>query len=146
MILSIPLLILGVFSMFTLVTGGFLPTETINQELNVTAVINETQQTDFQLPVIDFFFGLDPVFGALLILGTLVLIAGVVGVTVMGTGLSDSSTHKIFVSITYLGIWVMLSVFSFNSILEIPYEFGTVLYIGLTLMYVVGVIKNISGV
>ena len=89
-------------------------------------------------------FGMNELEGAIPILGVMLVIVLLLGITVVATGLSGE-TVKIAVYLTfYIGLWVLLSSFSESLIRSIDI-FGALIYITLTIGYTIGVIQNLSG-
>jgi hypothetical protein len=92
----------------------------------------------------EYAFQIDELTGAIAIIVIIVSIATLVGIRVVGSGLSDQSIKTITIGITYIGIWALFSVFSMPLIIMIE-VFGTFLYIFLTIMYTIGVVQKITG-
>jgi len=69
----------------------------------------------------------------------------VIGFRVLGSGLSDPSVRVLITAVVYTGIWTMLSLLAIPLLYGIEI-FGTLIYIALSLGYVIGVIEKISGV
>lgn len=86
-------------------------------------------------------FSIDPLEGAIPIIITVMLVAGLVGINIMGSGLGDTSVRWIMAGLSYGGIWLIFSGMCFGLFVEIPI-FGLIIYIGLTVMYLIGVIEK----
>jgi len=91
----------------------------------------------------DIFFEIDPVLGAIVILTIIGIIAGVLGIQIVGSGLSDWSVRTGILIMTYLGLWILLTILSMPLIKSIE-VFGSIIYISLSLGYTIGVIQNLS--
>lgn len=87
--------------------------------------------------------GIDVITGALAIIIILISIAVVVGIKVLGSGISEQSVHTIIVIVGYGSMWGVFSVLSYNLIVSIQY-FGLIIYLVLTIMYVIGVMSKLS--
>jgi len=104
--------------------------------------LNDTSTGNVDIPIAgEQDFNLWDLKGALIIL-TLALIVGIVaGIKVLGSGLSETSIMILFASISYLGLWACL------SIVSMEFVFGhieaSLLWIGLTIMFVLGVTQSI---
>ena len=110
-----------------------------------TAIIDGVPTT-FIEEATDVIFSIDTsslIISALLILATIILVALGTGIQVLASGLSPASV-RIFILITgYTGIWTALSVLVFSLIVSIEI-FGSVIYVSLTIAYVIGVVQKIS--
>lgn len=77
-----------------------------------------------------------------------ILIAGigvavVAGVNILGSGLSDTSQSVLFNSVVFLGLWAVLTVFSANLIFT--EDLMKLLYVVITIVFVIGLAMHISG-
>ncbi|GAH77536.1 unnamed protein product [marine sediment metagenome] len=100
--------------------------------------------TDWELPIGDFVIKIDPVAGLIVIFIVIIVIAGLLGIQILASGLSPESVRFIMNAILYFAIWSLLSIPCFNLIISIEI-FGTLIYIVLTIAYVIGVIQKIGG-
>jgi len=76
----------------------------------------------------------------------IVLIAGisiVIGIQVLGSGLSDTTVKVLTILTAYGSLWIILSLLSMPLLFEIQL-FGLLIYTILTLIYVIGMIEKIS--
>lgn len=81
--------------------------------------------------------------GAIGIILVVSIISIGLGIQVIGSGLSETSIKTLVNGIAYTGIWLVLSVLSTPLILNIE-VFGIIIYVILTLGYVLGVIEKLS--
>lgn len=100
-------------------------------------------QTAGDLPE-DVFFEIDPIIGAIVILLVIGIIAGILGIQIVGSGLSDWSVRTGVMLLAYGGLWSLLTILSMDLIKSIE-VFGVIIYISLTIGYVIGVIERIGG-
>lgn len=100
--------------------------------------------TSFELPIGDFTIKIDPVAGLIVIFIVIIVIAALLGIQILASGLSPESIKFIMNAILYFAIWSLLSTLCFNLIVSIEI-FGTLIYITLTIAYVIGVIQKLSG-
>lgn len=70
-------------------------------------------------------------------------LALVVGVKIFDSGLSDSTVHTVIIVSSYYLIWLLLSFGGMGLIRDIP-VLGLIIWAGLTLMYTMGVMGNLS--
>ncbi len=87
--------------------------------------------------------GVDSLTGALTIIIILVALALVVGIQVLGSGLNDTTVKTIIVITGYASVWGIFSVLSINLIISIQI-FGTLIYLFLTIIYVIGVVDKLG--
>jgi len=88
-------------------------------------------------------FNITLVTGAIAIIMVIGLLALGLGIRVLGSGLSETSVKTLVGGIAYTGIWMVLSVMSMPLILNIE-TFGTIIYVILTVGYVLGVIQKLT--
>lgn len=67
------------------------------------------------------------------------------GLRVLGSGLSDDSIRILCVALSYIGIWLFLSILAMPLLFSIEI-FGVLMYTALTIGYTIGVIEKMSGV
>jgi len=88
-------------------------------------------------------FSIGLLAGAIGIIMVVALVALGLGIQVLGSGLSETSVKTLVSGIAYTGLWLVLSVLSSPLILDIQ-VFGLVIYVILTIGYVLGVIQKIT--
>jgi len=87
--------------------------------------------------------GINEITGAIAIIIVLVSIAVVVGIKVFGSGISEQSVKVIIVITGYVSIWGVFSALTLNLINSIEI-FGWVIYLILTIIYMVGVMNKLT--
>lgn len=87
--------------------------------------------------------GIDALTGALAIIIVLIGIAVIVGLQIFGSGISEQSVKTIIVIVGYASIWGFFSILSINLILAIEI-FGGIIYLILTIIYMIGVMNKLS--
>jgi len=92
----------------------------------------------------EYLFNIDLIIGAIAIITVIAVISIGVGIQVLGSGLSETSVKMIITALAYMGLWLVLSVLSMPLIFSIEI-FGTLIYVGLTLGYVLGVVEKMTG-
>ena len=95
------------------------------------------------LPEKSVMFSIDELQGAIVILIAITVGIAFVGIKVLGSGLSDPSVKVIITATVYTGLWLVLSVLASSLIFSIEI-FGAIIYVVLTIIYVIGVIEKIS--
>lgn len=109
--------------------------------------VNSTSHHDDSLyiPIAnsEYNFKISAIQGAILMITTILAIGAVVGVRVLGTGVSNISVEIITKGTFYFALWGILSAFAQPLISQI-YLLGTIIYVILSLMYVVGFVQSIN--
>jgi len=128
-----PLAILVIITIFWIMLGESI-------EIYGFEGVFEGSGTD--IPV-EFTINIDPIEG---MIGSLIGIAvaiALIGIRILGSGLSEKSVHIISTAILYTAFWGTLSLFSYDLFGEIPI-FGAALYILLTILYAGGAAMEFS--
>lgn len=89
-------------------------------------------------------FQLDASTGILSLIIVIIALVSILGIRVLGSGLSDSATRTITIGTGYGGIWALFSVFAMPLMLSIT-AFGVFIYVSLTILFTVGIFQKISG-
>jgi len=113
--------------------------------LNVVVFGGDWKGSDVSFLGEQLTFSIDPLEGAIGMLMIVLLLSALVGINIMGSGLSDSSVKLIGLGIAYLGLWGTFSALSFNLFLKIPLNLGIAIYIILTIMFVISVFTKYTG-
>jgi len=90
-------------------------------------------------------FSLDPLLGAIVLVSAVAVAVMLLGLRILGSGLSDDSIRILCVALSYIGIWMFLSVLAMPLLLSIEL-FGALIYTALTIGYTIGVVEKMSGV
>lgn len=136
-LLIIPLAVMLLLSVFVIMYSAEPETydyETDTYTTNIT--INDTTST-IEVPKagdmsINLLGG-----GLIIFLGLVIAVATISGFSVFGSGLSVFSQRLIFLSAIFLGLWGALSYISYSYITDAG-TFGTILWLGLTFIYILG--------
>ena len=129
--------------MFSFILGGQLIDVPIEVEIKGSSKLGGTS-TAFEIPFGDIVLKIDPTAGLIVIFIVVIVIAVILGIQILASGLSPESIRFIMNAILYFGLWSLLSVLASGLIFGIAI-FGTIIYISLTIGYVIGVIQKISG-
>jgi len=144
-VVGITLMILLILSLFSVILGNGLIDATTNVAVDNSALIDGIPST-FVIEGVDVVFSIDTsslINAGIALIITIIVVAGITGIQVLGSGLSPSSVRVIILGTSYAGIWAVLSILAFNLIITIEL-FGTIIYITLTIAYAIGVINKIS--
>ena len=133
------LLFLGVFyQLINFSQADFSYNETLTvQGINASQFINGTE-TAFVSDIDSGVFDINMVSGFLVLITGLVVVGVVAGIRILGSGLSEYSVDLIHKSVVYYGIWGVLSAVAYGVFLTFPYNFGVLLWFGLTFVYTLG--------
>lgn len=110
--------------------------ETLSQTVNGT-----TSEYDID---ISGSFNLGSLQDAILWISVCGGIAVGAGITILASGLNETASHWLVYMIFFIAIWTVFSGLSFPLIMSIP-VFGSVFYIGLTIVYGISAILWIGG-
>lgn len=143
MLVGLTLLILGVLTIFSIVLGSNLAGASIDNSITSDLIVNGTTTT-LEFTGDDIIFAIDPTIATIGVFVVIGVIVAVLGIQVLGSGLSSESIRVIMACILYGSVWGLLSLLAFPLIIAIE-GFGTVIYMVLLIGYVVGVIQNIVG-
>jgi len=137
-----PLFILIVLAFLNILLGFNFGGYSVSDVVSTTTLIDGSTKT--YVSEYDFSFGIDEGTGWIAILVGLLTLGAVVGANVLGSGLNDTSSKAVMTIIVFTGLWSFFSVFGWNLITGIA-TWGVIIWFGLTLMFTVGVIKQIFG-
>lgn len=134
------IIMLALLSMTYSNTGGTFSGQYSSQAVNATLEGSNVTAPNVGMPA----FNLSGIDMALIILVSALAIGGIAGIRILGTGVSDLSQKLIIISIIYLGLWAVFSILANNLILTMGI-FGGVIWLILTIIYLLGVSSNITG-
>lgn len=138
-----PLVVLLVLTLFSFIFSATYFSTTISSLVDTSSIINGTTTT-LELGQASNTFSIDPLLGALTWVAVLVILASAIGIQVLGSGLSSISVRTIIIATAWISMFVILSLFGYPFIASIPYGFGSLLFIVLSIMYAFGIFKLIG--
>lgn len=141
MLIIITLLILIVITIFSVVAGSSFIGNVVENVIDNDIIINGTV-TNLQLSS-SSLFNIDPVMGFLATLTTIIVLVGIIGINFLGSGLSENAVRIITIASVYTGVWVVFSLLAEPLIKSIEI-FGTLIYVVLTIGYIIGVVQKIA--
>ena len=141
MLIAISLGILIVISIFAIITGSSIK-EIGAESIESTGVVNDTSSS-YDITNIGATFYIDEFTGALVIIIAIMIIATLIGLQILGSGLSDTSVRIISIGITYYGIWSIFSILSYELIVSIE-VIGALMYILLTVVFTIGLVQKFT--
>ena len=142
MLITISLIAMIIISLLSIISGNSFIGNTGGFDTSATAIINGSETT-LDLEGSELFY-IDPVLGFIIMFVAIGVLAGLIGFSFLGSGLSESSVRIILWVTVYGAIWGLFSVLSMSLIVAIEL-YGSLIYIGLTGMYVFGVIQKLVG-
>lgn len=92
----------------------------------------------------EYGFQINNLQGMLSIVIAVSVVSSLIGIRVLGSGLSEMTVKILYNTIFFYGVWALFSVFSLSYILLIPIG-GWILYFILTGMLSFGIVKQING-
>jgi len=105
--------------------------------------VMEQKQALVSAKIVDFSVSVSTSWGLLALIAGMIVTFAIIGFKVLDSGESETSLNLILVGGGLLAVWAIFSVLSMPLITSIPY--GSILYLGLTLSYCVGIILNSGG-
>ena len=144
MLVVITLGIMLFLSVLSLVLGSSFASYSTTILIDNEAIINGSSATYFSDETINYIINMNTLAGQMTFLTIIVIgIAVAVGITILGSGISASNAKIIVMITAYVGIWTILTGLSGALIISIEI-YGTVIYICLTIVYIIGVLQQIS--
>lgn len=146
MLIGASLIIMLIVVLLNLVMGNDFLGGIASLGIDNEAIIDGVPTT-FVVATEDVLFAIDTstIVGAITIISvTLIATAAITGISVLSSGLNPQSARIIILAITYTGLWTLLSLLAYSLIVSIE-VFGAVIYVSITIAYVIGVIQSISG-
>lgn len=139
MLILLTLSILIIIALFSIIIGGNL--ETIeSQSININAT-SSGSSSNFDLSNLSQAFYIDDLVGAIVIIIIIISLSALLGLRIFSSGLSETSVKMLTLGISYVAIWSMFSVLSYPLIVSIEI-FGFIIYIILTLGFVIGIVQK----
>ena len=142
MIIGVSLGILVIITIFSIILGG---SDVISASFESKWASVQSIGTIVQQKFTDITFELDELDGLFVVLGVLIAFVLLLGITVLASGLSQATIKMIAVMTAYGGIWLVLTSLAIDLIKSIEI-FGSLIYISLTIAYVVGIVQKHIGV
>lgn len=142
MIIGFCLGIMILITMLSIVMGSGWGTDIFNETYNEDIIVNGTTNSIEIGYNVGFY--IDPILVGIVILVGLIAVAVILGINVLGSGVTGEMGKFIIIMTAYIGLWGMLTVLAFPLIASIEI-LGFTIYAVLSLGYVIGIFKNYSG-
>lgn len=136
------LLVLGVFTqLYYYEETNLNSEESFSQSISGSQTLNETE-SELELEQGSLSLDFTMTVGLVaLIAGAIAL--GLIGIQVLGSGISDRAQKIIWNGIVFYGLWLIFSVMGYNSLASIPI-FGVLLWFFLTFVYTLGIFNRMG--
>lgn len=135
-----PLIVLITISLFTQFYYYDTATFSSEESQNQTLIGNQTlsgEESELELDNAELSLDFTMTVGLVAVIAGAIAL-GLIGLNVLGSGLSDFSVKIIWNGIVFYGLWSIFSVLGYNSIASIP-TFGVIFWFLLTFVYSLGV-------
>ena len=143
MIIGLTLTILLTLTLISVLLGSSFTGSLVETTIDNEAFFNGTASS-FEVYNTNIILNIDPIIGAIAIIIIIATVGALIGIQVLGSGLSSESVRVLIISIAYSGLWGVLSALSYSLIISIEL-FGSLIYIVLTIGFVIGIIEKIGG-
>lgn len=141
MLIGLSLGILVILSFLSMVSGNDFIGSTISADIDASAVVDGGTKT-FELDYMSLPFTISPELATgIVIFSSLMVIAGLVGLNILGSGLNETASRYIIILLFYMGIWGLFSSLAWDLIISIE-GFGYIIYMLLSIAYIGGVSKK----
>lgn len=144
-LMTFPLLILVIVTIYAFLGGGNITGGGAYANTSGDITVNGSTSTFDGGTGGIFSFDLFTGDGLLVVLLLLVGAGILLGISVFGSGLSEFSQNLVIKSVAFFGLWSALVLFSSDVITEGTGIYGILIYFGLTLMYGIGFVSDVSG-
>lgn len=117
----------------------------VNQNINAESgnITQNGNSTSIEISDTTLTFDIDFITGFLAFIIGVTALGAVLGVTFLGSGISQRAQRIIFLSAVCLGLWAIFSVLTITLIMEIP-MFGGMLWLSFTLIFMFGYFTEIN--
>lgn len=140
--LLIPIFIMVILTIWNLIFSATFISYDISSSYSAETMINGTTTTYNSSQV--GTFSLDSVSGALTWIIVIVALVSAIGLNVFGSGLSETSVKTILIATIWTCVFGIFSLFAYPLINSIPYNLGNLFFIFLTIIFCVGVFKQMG--
>ena len=142
--LVFPLIIMFVMSLVLFTMSAIAPAAVTGDYSDASGITIDDEERTVLIPAADSqTLDIWAIGGFMVLILAGVAIGITAGVGVLGSGLSDSAQRIIVVSFIYLGMWACLTVIT--SIIMWETTIGTVTWLALTIIFLLGVSSELTG-
>lgn len=114
-----------------------------NQTSWISAMTNNGSDSTVAIEGYNMTLGVDTTMGFYMLLIAVIAIALVAGFNLVGTGWSDVTVKLIVKGALFYGLWGILSLLGIKGFEIIPFGFGWLMYLFMTLVFTIGVADTI---
>ena len=141
LLIMLPLLVLLFLTIFSIIFGATFISVSLDTFVSNNIIINGTTTT-IDLSG-DIYFNIDPLIGATIWIIGIIIMAGIISIKVVGSGLGPEGVRVILIGTAYGTVWILLSVYASPLITQIEIV-GWLIYISFTIAYALGVIRSLT--
>ena len=142
LLIILPLIILLFLTIFSIIFGATFTSVSIDTFVS-NSIINNGTTTTIGLGGDDIYFNIDPLIGATVWIIAIIILAALISIKFVGSGMGPEGVRTTLIGTAYGTVWIVLSVYS-NPLISQIEIFGPLLYVSFTIMYALGVIRNLS--
>lgn len=130
----------------TLLSGLFTDASNVVALFNTidTELIINGSTTTVELINTANSFDFDPLVFAITWITVITILAGIIGFNILATGLNASSSKIIVVGTAWSTSFIFFGITAYPLIMIIPLSWGELMYVGLTVIYAIGVFRQIG--
>lgn len=143
MIIGLTLTILLVLTLISIILGSNFTDSLVETTIDSEVIVDDVVGT-FVIEGTNVVINIDPFIGAIAIIIVIATLGALFGIQVLASGLSPESVRVLIIAVAYTGLWTVLSVLALPLISSIEI-FGSLIYVVLTIGYVIGVIGKVGG-
>ena len=143
MIIGLTLTILIVLTLISVILGTTFIDILVETTIDNEALIDGISAT-FEVSEANIILNIDPIIGAIAMIIIIATVGALIGIQVLASGLSSESVKVLIIAIAYTGLWGTLSILAMPLIISIEI-FGGLIYVILTIGFVIGVIDKFGG-
>ena len=142
LLILLPLTILLFLTIFSIIFGATFTSVSLDTFVSNNTIINGTTTT-IGLGGDDIYFDIDPLIGATIWIVAIIILAALISIKFLGSGMGPEGVRTTLIGTAYGAVWILLSVYSNPLITQIEIV-GSLLYISLTIIYALGVIRSLT--
>lgn len=143
MLITGSLLIIVVLAFLSVVFGNAFLGVDLDLSVDSGLIVNGTTST-LLVEGNTIAINLDPLTVGIVVITVLITIVSLLGINILGSGYNDSGVRILSILFGYSGVWAFFSTLAWNLVYGIEL-FGGLIWIGLTIIYGVGVLNKIAG-
>lgn len=141
-LIMLPLIVILFLTIFSLIFGATFVSIIVENFVSNDLIIDGVTSV-LELSGESIIFDIDPLIGATTWIIVIIILVSVLGINIIGSGLSDESIRTITIGTFYGSVWIILSLYASPLIISIAI-YGLLIYVTFTISFALGVGKLIS--